>query len=104
MPAVGRRGDWLRAHAAVAPRADYEVSICLFLFPFCYVNTNSLNLLALLLWQEESDVLWREQGDAQKDGTRARDRGLSAGRCTGEHRFKFISFHCAHINSFVSLP
>ena len=49
-------------------RGDCEVSICLPLFPFYYahVNINSLRPLVLLLWQEESDVLWREEGDAPR--------------------------------------
>ena len=54
------------ARRAAAGCGDCEVSICLFLFPFYYAHINSLDLLALLLWQEESDVLWRKQGDAQR--------------------------------------
>ena len=60
--ATGRRGEGRAARTV----GGNEVSICLSLFPFYHAHINSHRLLILLVWQEERDLLWREEGDAHR--------------------------------------
>ena len=44
-------------HACTAGGREVSIVYLCFLFYYAHIDINSLRLLALLLWQEESDVL-----------------------------------------------